>query len=326
MRAVVYEKNGKSGFLHLSEVSVPSIKNGNVLIRVVASSVNAVDYRPLQMNFPFPNDKIFGADVAGRVVAVGKNVHTFHLGDDVFGDLSGCGSGAFAEYVSVPEKVLALKPSRVSFEQAAALPVAALTALQGLRNIGGIQKGQKVLINGSGGGVGTYAVQLAKYYGAEVTAVCSAQNAKTARSLGADFVIDYTTANFTENGSKYDLILVVNGNYPLSAYRRVLTLNGVCVMVGGALREIIKSVIFGPLMSLGKQKFRTLYGKPNALDLQFVINLVESGQLQAVIDRRYPLNETPDALRYLGEGHAKGKVSISVCEETDLVRNSIIER
>lgn len=205
-----------------------------------------------------PKNKTFGADIAGRVEAAGKNVSAFCEGDDVAADLSGCGLGGFAEYVAVPQGVLVKKPASVSYEDAAALPVAAITALQAVRDKGGVKKGQSVLVCGAGGGVGTFAVQLAKYFGAHVTAVCGPSSAETVLALGADRVIDYTKENFLKLAVQYDLILAVNGSYSLSAYKRALKPNGACVVVGGALRQIFKTILLGPFMSIGGKKVRLL--------------------------------------------------------------------
>ncbi len=233
MKAIIYTKYGSPDVLHLEEVKKPSPGDNEVLVKVHAASINASDWHYLTADpFPMrligaglfkPKNTILGIDIAGCVEAVGRNVKQFRSGDAVFGDILGLGSGSFAEYVSVPESALAFKPSKVSFEEAAAVPVAAVTALQGLRDQGHIQPGQKVLINGASGGVGTFAVQIAKAFGAEVTAVCSTRNLEMARSLGADQVIDYTKEDFAQNGRQYDLILAVNGYHPLSAYQRALT-------------------------------------------------------------------------------------------------------
>jgi len=243
MKAIVYTEYGPPDVLHLEEVNKPALNEEQVLVRVHAASINAGDWHLLTAD-PFlmrligvglfkPKNTILGADIAGCVEAVGRNVKQFQPGDAVFGDVFGLGSGSFAEYVSVPERALALKPSNVSFEEAAAVPLAAITALQGLRDQGHIQPGQRALINGASGGVGTFAVQIAKAFGAEVTAVCSTRNLEMARSIGADHVIDYTKEDFTQNGRQYDLILAANGYHPLSAYRRALTPQGIYVFVGG---------------------------------------------------------------------------------------------
>jgi NADPH:quinone reductase-like Zn-dependent oxidoreductase len=259
MKAIVYTKYGPPDVLHLEEVKKPALNEDQVLVKVYAASINAEDWHMLTAD-PFtmrlmgvglfkPKNTILGADIAGCVEAVGRNVKQFRPGDAVFGDIFGLGSGSFAEYVSVPENALALKPSNVSFEEAAAVPTAAITALQGLRDQGHIQPGQKVLINGASGGVGTFAVQIAKTFGAEVTAVCSTRNLKIARSIGADHVIDYTKEDFTQNGRMYDLILAVNGYHPLSAYKRALTPQGIYVFTGGLPAQIFQSLLLGPLIS-----------------------------------------------------------------------------
>jgi NADPH:quinone reductase-like Zn-dependent oxidoreductase len=313
MKAVVYEKGNSPDVLVYREVEKPIPGDNEVLIKIHAVSVNAADYRSIKMGI-IPKRKIFGSDIAGRVEAVGKNTRQFAIGDEVFGDISGCGFGGFAEYVAVPETPLVLKPAAVSFETVAAVPMSAVTALQALRNLGNIQPGQKVLICGSGGGVGTFAVQLARHFGAEVTAVCSGKNAKTAQSLGADHVIDYQKNDFTKGDKRYDIILAVNGSHSLSTYRRLLKPDGICVVVGGALPQVIKTLLFGPLLSIGSKKMRVLSAKPNVKDLEFVIKLVEEGKVTPVIDRQYPLVKTAEAMRYISGAHALGKVIIKVGE------------
>src|SRR5512135_3544208 len=253
MKAIVYTKYGSPDVLHLEEVKKPAINEDQVLVKVHAASINAGDWHLLTADpFPLrltgvglfsPKNTILGADIAGCVEAVGRDVKQFRPRDAVFGDIFGLGSGSFAEYVSVPESALALKPSNVSFEQAAAVPVAALTALQGLRDQGHIQPGQKVLINGASGGVGTFAVQIAKAFGAEVTAVCSPRNLEMVRSIGADHVIDYTKEDFTQNGQQYDLILAVNGYHPISVYLRVLKPQGIYVVAGGSMFQLAQAAI-----------------------------------------------------------------------------------
>ncbi len=307
MKAMVYDKSNGVDMLALREVETPTPRENEVLIRVAAASINAADYRSMRMGI-IPRRKIFGADVAGRVVAAGGRVTTFKVGDAVFGDLSGSGFGGFAEYVAAPETVLALKPSGVSFVTAAALPMAAVTALQGLRDRGEIRSGQRVLIYGAGGGVGGFAVQLAKVYGAQVTALCAPGNIQMVRSLGADQVIDYSKEDFHAGGARFDLILAVNGSQPLSAYKRALAARGVLVVVGGGLGQLFKVMLFGWAHALGGKKMRVLAAKPNARDLEFIIRLVEQGKLTPVIDQIYPLEEAAAAVRYLSQGHARGKV------------------
>lgn len=319
---MVYTQYGSPDVLQLKEVEKPTPKDNEVLIKVHAASMNAGDCYFLRGN-PFlvrldlglfkPKRHILGSDIAGRVEAVGKNVRDFKPGDEVFGDISGCGFGGFADYVSVPENVLALKPNNLSFEEAAAVPMAAVTALQGLREKGKIQAGQKVLIYGASGGVGTFAVQIAKALGAEVTAVCSTRHVDMMRSLGADHVIDYTQQDFTKSGQQYDLIIAANGYYPILVYKRVLKPNGTYVVTGGKMAQIFQGMLLGPVLSMtGSKKLGALAAKPDQKDLTVVAQLLKDGKIRPVIDRCYPLNETPEAFRYLEEGHARGKVVITV--------------
>ena len=229
--------------------------------------------------------------------------------------MSVSGWGAFAEYVCARENALALKPANLSFEEAAAVPMAAVTALQGLRDKGQIQPGQKVLINGASGGVGTFAVQIAKSFGAEVTAVCSTRNLDMVRSIGADHVIDYTQEDFTQNGQQYDLILAANGYRSISDYKRALSPKGIYVMTGGSMAQLLEAMLQGPWISMtGSQKMGNMLAKPNQKDLAFMKELLEAGKVKPVIDRCYPLSEVPEALRYLEEGHAQGKVVITVAQ------------
>jgi 2-desacetyl-2-hydroxyethyl bacteriochlorophyllide A dehydrogenase len=313
MKAVVFDKSNSPVVLVIREVEKPVPNNNEVLVKIVAASINAADYRSMRMGI-IPKRRIFGADISGQVEEVGKNINKFAIGDEVFGDISGCGFGGFAEYVAVPESVLALKPAGVSHEVAAALPMAALTALQALRDQGNIQPGQKVLVYGAGGGVGTFAVQLAKNFGAEVTAVCSPRNVELVRLLGANHVIDYNKEDFAEGGKQYDLILAINGNRPLTVYKRALAPRGIFVMVGGSLAQVVKTMLFGRFMSLGAKKMRFLAAKASTKDLEYIAKLVEDGKIKPVIDRRYPLAETAQAMQYLGEGHARGKVVIEVAQ------------
>ena len=320
MKAVVYRKYGSPDVLEFQEVEKPAPKDDEVLIKVRAASLNAFDWH-LMRGKPFvarlsgglfkPRNTILGEDIAGRIEAAGRKVRQFKPGDEVFGDLASCGSGGFAEYACARESVLALKPAGLTFEQAAAVPMAAVTALQALRDKGRIAPGKHVLINGAGGGVGTFAVQIAKSFDAEVTAVCGPGNQDMARSLGADHVLDYTKTDFTKDGRRYDLILAVNGNNSPSDYMRVLSPGGVCVAIGGSNAQIFQSLLLGPLMSIGRRKkMGAMVGKMNQKDLIFITELMEAGKVKPVIDRRYPLSEVADALRYLEEGHAKGKVVI----------------
>jgi NADPH:quinone reductase-like Zn-dependent oxidoreductase len=323
MKAFVYNKYGTPDVLRLEEVEKPVPKDNEVLIKIHAASVNAADWhlltadiflvRLMGMGLFKPKKAILGGDVAGTVEAVGKNVTQFRKGDEVFGDILSSSSGGFAEYACAREDILALKPVNLSFEQAAAVPIAGLTALQGLRDEGEIQAGQKVLIQGASGGVGTFAVQIAKYYGAEVTAVCSAKSLDMARALGADHVIDYAKEDFTKSGKQYDLILAVNGYHPLADYKRALTPKGIYVMAGGTMAQIFQAMLFGSWMSeRDGRKMKGVSAKTIQKKLVTLKELLEAEKITPVIDRRYPFNETAEALRYLGEGHAKGKVVINI--------------
>jgi len=321
MKAVVYEAYGTPDVLTLREVRTPAPKDDEVLIKVHAASVNSWDWDLLRGE-PFlnrlgalrtPKYPVLGADVAGRVEAVGKAVRRFAPGDEVFGDISGCGWGGFAEYVCAREDALTAKPPVMTFEEAAALPQAAVLALQGFRDKGRIREGQQVLINGAGGGVGTFAVQLAKWYGAEVTGVDRAEKLETLRSIGADHVLDYAEEDFTRTGRRYDLILDVVGQRSAFDVSRALHPKGAYVMIGGSTARLFQVMLLGPSFSLfGGKRLGLLIHKPNAADQQFMRELVEAGRVAPVIDRLYPLSEVPEALRYFGEGRPKGKVVIQV--------------
>lgn len=319
MQAIVITKYGPPlEVLQLKQVEKPAPTHNQVLVKVHAASVNKKDLAPVRgalvarllgTGLLEPKRKLLGDDIAGRVEAVGKNVKQFQPGDEVFGDAL----GAFAEYACAGEDWLALKPANVTFEDAATVPIAALTALQGLR-AGQIQPGQKVLINGASGGVGTFAVQIAKSFGTEVTAVCSTGNLDTARWMGADHVIDYTQEDFTQNGQRYDLIVAANGDCSILGYRRALSPKGICVVLGGSLAQIFQALLVGPFISkIGSKKLGFMgIAKLNQKDLVFLKELLEAGKIKPVIDRRYPLSETAEAIRYLEEGHARGKVVITV--------------
>ncbi len=322
MKAIVYEQYGSPDVLQLKEVEKPTPKDDEVLIKVYAAAANAADKyllagKPIVARFEFglfkPKKNILGADVAGKVEAIGKNVKRFQVDDEIFGDLSACGFGGFAEYVCASEDTLVLKPETLSFEDAAAIPMSAVTALQALRDQGQIQAGQKVLIYGASGGVGTFAVQIAKSFGAEVTAVCSTGKIDMVRSLGADHVIDYTKEDFSQNRERYDLILAANGDHSIFKYKGLLSPQGTYVVSGGSMTQIFQAMLLGPLISkFGSHNMRNVLAVPKANDLAFVKELIESGKVVPVIDKRYPLSQVPDALRYLGEGHAKGKIIITV--------------
>ena len=321
MKAIVFHKYGSPDYLELMEVEKPVPKDNEVLIKVQATSINEWDWAILH-GVPFvnriayglfkPRMQILGADVAGSVEAVGKKVKRFRSGDEVFGDLCRSGWGGFAEYVCAREDSLAPKSASMTFEQAASLPQAGLLALQGLRKKSKIQPEQKILINGASGGVGTLAVQMAKSYEAEVTGVCSTGKMDMVCSFGADHVIDYTQDDFTKNGLCYDLILDVMGYHSIFDYKRALSPKGVYVMIGGSSGLANQIMFLGPLISMiGSKKMGLLLYKPNK-GLDFLIGLVETGKVTPVIDRTYKLRETADAFRYYGEGHAKGKIVITV--------------
>jgi NADPH:quinone reductase-like Zn-dependent oxidoreductase len=316
MKAIVQTQYGPPDVLQLKEVAKPTPKEDQVLIKVQAASVNYSDWvyargkpfvaRLMGSGLLKPKNMMLGADVAGQVEAVGRNIKQFRPGDEVFGDLSVCGWGGFAEYVSVPENALALKPANLTFEEAAAVPQAAVVALQGLRDQGQIQPGQKVLINGASGGIGTFAVQIAKFFGAEVTGVCGTRNLDMVRSIGADQVIDYTQEDFTQNEQRYDLILDIAAYRSISDYEGALSPKGIYVLAGGSVARILQASM------TGNEKMVNFQVRPNQKDLVFMTELLEAGKVVPVIDRRYPLSEVSEAVRYYGEGHARGKVVITV--------------
>ncbi len=318
MKAIVYSNYGSPDVLKCEEIEKPTAGDNEVLIEVRAASVNPLDFhlmrgRPyivrILLGLRKPKVTRLGVDLAGQVEAVGRNVTQLKPGDEVFGVCR----GAFAEYVCAIEDKLALKPANISFEDAAAVPVAAITALQGLRDKGRIQRGHKVLVDGASGGVGTLAVQIAKSFGAEVTAVCSTRNVDTARSIGADHVIDYTREDFTQSGQRYDLILAANAYHSIFDYRRALSQDGIYVMAGGGGVQVLQVMFLGPLLSLlGSKKMCFVSAKIIQKDLVLLKDLLEAGKVVSVIDRRHPLSDVAEALRYLEEGHAKGKVVITV--------------
>jgi NADPH:quinone reductase-like Zn-dependent oxidoreductase len=329
MKAIVFTKYGSPDVLELKEVEKPTPKDDEVLIRVHAASINDWDWGALQ-GIPFvnrlffgllkPKKQILGSDIAGRIEAVGKNVLKFKPGDEVFGDLSGTWGG-FAEYVCARENALALKPPRMTFEQAAAIPQAAMLALQGLRDVGRIQPGHKLLINGAGGGAGTFAIQIAKLYGVEVTGVDSPEKLDMLRSMGEDHVIDYTQEDFTRNGRCYDLILDVKTNRSIFDCARALSPNGIYVSLGGSMTRLFQGLLLSPWISMTKRKnIRIVILKPNK-DLAYMKELFEAGKVVPVIDGPYKLSEVPKAFRHFGEGRHKGKVVITL-EAPDNRENS----
>src|SRR3989454_1645694 len=320
MKAIFCTQYGSPDVLRLKEVEKPAPKDDEVLVRIHAASANPLDWH-LMRGSPFlarlggglrrPKDPRLGVDIAGRVEAVGNNVTRFQPGNEVFGTVK----GGFAEYACAREDRLALKPANISFEEAAAAPVVAFTALQGLRDKGKIRPGQKVLVNGASGGVGTFAVQMAKSFGTEVTGVCGTRNVDMVRSIGANYVVDYTQEDFTKNGQRYDLIFDAVGNRSVSEYKRALTPNGMCAVAGfTTLPHVFQVLVLGAWVSrTGRKKIGQMEtAKPNKKDLLFIKELLEADKVVPVIDRTCPLSEVPEAIRYLEEGHAKGKVVITM--------------
>ena len=326
MKAIVYHEYGSPAVLKLEEVQKPTPADNQLLIKVYAVSINRSDWegltgKPLYARIGGllkPRDKILGSDIAGRIEAVGKDVRQFKPGDEVFGLMMNYGGG-FAEYVCKSEKALALKPAAMTFEEASAIPQAAFIALQGIREKGNVQPGQKVLINGAGGGTGTYAIQLAKLAGAEVTGVDNTEKLDLMKSLGADHVIDYTREDFTKNGRQYDLILDLIAYHSVFAYQRALKPNGNYFVAGGSVFTMFQILLLGPWIRRTTSKnIRVLMVQTDSKDLVYITELIEARKLVTVIDKRYSFSETPEALRYLGEGHAKGKVVITVRSENKI--------
>lgn len=322
MRAVVTDRYGPPEVLQLKNVPIPTPSADEVLIKINAVSLNAADWHvlgadPFMIRLIFglrkPKIKILGADVSGTIKEVGKDVTQLKSGDEVFGDLSGSGWGGYAEYVCANVDAIVLKPSNITFEMAAASGMAAVAALQSLTKFTKVKPGQQVLINGASGGVGAFAVQIAKSFGAEVTAVCSTGNIAMVRKLGADHVIDYTKQDFANKKEKYDIILGVNGYHSLADYKHALKPGGIYIMIGGNGAQMTQAMIAGPLFSIiGKKKFKHLMAKPNKENLSQIKDLLESGKVKPVMDKTYTLSEVANALSYLKLGHAKGKVTIAV--------------
>jgi NADPH:quinone reductase-like Zn-dependent oxidoreductase len=324
MKAIVLHGYGSPEMLSLAEVEKPVVKENEILVKVYAASMNAADWRIMRAS-PFlvrlmfgmfkPRIRILGADIAGRVEAVGSKVTQFKPGDAVYGDTFSSDFGGFAEYVCIQEKALAHKPANLSFEEAATVPLAGATALQSLNGESESYRGKKILINGASGGVGTFALQIAKAYGAEVTAVCSKSKMHIARSLGADHVIDYGQEDFTRSGKRYDLIIAVNGYQPISAYKRALNPHGTYLMVGGSGAQLAQVMLFGKLFSMrGNKKLTNVSAATHQRDLLILKEMLEAGKIKPVIDRAYHLSEVPEAMRYLEAGHAAGKIVINVSE------------
>lgn len=326
MKAIVQSKYGSADVLKLEDVDKPVAASGEVLVKICATSVHAGDWHlmrgtPLFIRLVFggwrkPNLKIIGTDIAGQVEAVGREASQFKPGDQVFGDLSESGFGAFAEYVSVPEKALALKPVNLTFEEAATIPVSGLAALQALRDVGKVQAGQKVMIRGASGGVGSFAVQLAKAFGTEVTGVCSPQKMAMVRSLGADHIIDYTQRDLAEKEGYYDLIIDAAAYRSFFKFLPLLARGGTYVSVGGSTAELFRALLLGGFVSLfdkkQRRKVKCVVSKPTQSDLRRLKALAEDGKIKPFVDRNYPLSGVPDAIRDLEQRKVKGKISISV--------------
>lgn len=326
MKAIIQKKYGSPDLLEYKEVEKPEPKENEVLVKVRASSINFMDNGVVRgepflirfwCGFLRPKNKIPGGDIAGKIEAIGSKVKSFKPGDEVFGDISLHGLGAFAEYVCIDENNLALKPSNITFEEAAAVPIAAITALQCVRDFGKIQVGHKVLINGASGGVGTFLLQIAKSFDTEVTAVCSTKHLELVRKLGADHVIDYTNEDFTKNGKCYDRIFGVNGYHSLKEYKRSLNPGGIYVCSGGTGAQIFQSIAFGPLFSITGNKKLVNMGaaKSNKNDLTFLKTLLEKETIKPYIDKKFPLSKVADAFKYFEGVHKKGKIVISVGNE-----------
>ena len=320
MKAIVYENYGLPDVLQLDEVEKPVPEEDEILVQVHAASVNYIDWQQLVgKNFLLrllnglqkPKHRILGDDVAGRVEAVGGHITQFKAGDEVFGISE---FGAFAEYACIEERYLAQKPTNLTFKEAAAVPTAAVSALMGIHNQGKVQAGQKVLINGASGGVGTYAVQIAKSFGAEVTGVCSTGKVDFVHSIGADHVIDYTRQDFADGQLRYDMILAVAGNRPIFDYQRALTPGGTYVFLGGSIKQFFQAMLIGPIISATSSKTMGSLGwvKPGRAEFDHLVQLLENGQIVPVIDKVYPLKEVPEALGYYGAGNTCGKVVIAV--------------
>jgi NADPH:quinone reductase-like Zn-dependent oxidoreductase len=321
VKAIVHSRYGPPDALAVKDIDQPAVGDDGVLVRVHAAAVGKGDWLTvrglpyvarLRYGLPKPKHRVPGFDVAGRVEVVGSNVTELQSGDEVFGWCD----GAFAEYASVPENQLVRKPANLSFEQAAAVPISGFAALQALRDTGGVRPGQTVVIIGASGGVGSFAVQLAKAFGAQVTGVCSTKSLDLVRSIGADYLVDYTQQDFTRTGQRYDLILEMAGNRSLADLRRALTPKGTLVLVGGSggrwfmgTGRTLRAVVTSPFVS---QRLRSFFSKPRGADLVVLNELIEAGKLTPVIDRTFPLNEAPEAIRYVGERSTQGKTVITV--------------
>ena len=314
MKAIVCDRSNKAKLMTMQEIDKPVPTEDEVLVRVHACSINAADYRSVRYGIKARNN-VYGADVAGVVEAVGKNITRLKVGDRIFGDILAAGFGGFAEYVTAPESLLARIPDAVSFTYAASLPIAAITALQGLRDYKKLNTGSQVLIVGAGGGVGTFAMQIAKLFGAEITAVCGPKNVDLIRSLGADRVVDYSHEDFALLEKRFDLLMAVHGTHSMGTYRRLLKPDGYLVMAGGGLLQLISLMTTNWLYTGSRKKMILLNAKPSVKDLETLSQWVAEGKLKPVIDRVVPLAETPQAFTYMNMGHARGKVIVKIVEE-----------
>lgn len=316
MKAFLYEKKSKEKFV-LREIDKPQIKDNEVLVKVYSVSLNAADYRSINIGM-IPKSKIFGADIAGKIIEIGKEVEKFKIGDEVIADNSGNGFGGLAEYVAIPEVQLVIKPQNMSFKEAASIPMASGTALQAFSDKGNINfeeknSNLKILIWGASGGVGTFAVQLAKHIGANITAVTSERNSILAKELGADNVLDYKNIDYKKLGNGYDIILAINGENSLSFYHKLLNKKGIFIVVGGSISQLIKTILFGKIVSIfGKKKMTWLVAKPKAKDLKYIIKLVEESEIRPIIDKVYKFEETASAMEYISSGHSRGKVVVEI--------------
>jgi NADPH:quinone reductase-like Zn-dependent oxidoreductase len=323
MKAVVYEKYGSPEVHQLKEVEKPVPNENEILVKIHASAINSSDStltrgKPflgrLWQGFLKPKNKTLGSDIAGQVEAVGSNIKEFKPGDDVFGDIGDIGFGGFAEYVTVSEKTIVLKPTNLTFKEAASIPQASVVALQGLRNHGQIKKGQKVLINGASSGIGTFAVQIAKSFGAEVTGVCSTNKIDMIHSIGADHVIDYTKEDFTKSRQLFDLIFDLHVSHSISEYKCALVPNGAYI----ACDFNPTSIFLGPMISLfGNKKVKSYMAKLNTNDLRYIKELIETGKIKPIIDRCYSLNQIAEAINYYEEKHTKGKIVINIDQDSN---------
>lgn len=308
MKAIIYDKKNKN--LVYSEVEKPVPKENEVLVKIHASSVNAADYRSIQFGM-IPKNKIFGVDISGVIEAVGPNSKKFKIGDEIIGELSAYGFGGFAEYVAVTEEALVMKPDSITFCEAAALPLAGITALQAIERAK-IRTCDEVLVVGSSGGVGIYLVQLCKYFGANVTAMCSENNVEQTKNLGIVNVLDYKIDDYKKYKNYFTHILGVNGSYPLSFYKKALKKNGYFLHIGGKISQLIKVLVFGKLLSLGTKKMEVHLAKSNRETLEKIVKLAGEKSIKILIEKKYPLNETNKALEYLAKGHAKSKIVIEI--------------